>query len=93
LIDNVDIATHAKDNTCPDGRFSLPVPNRASEWPRRIRLIAKFKRDGERGVGDTLARRLGAVGGEVWKKWYEHLTGTDCGCGERQARLNARYPY
>lgn len=70
---------------------SAGVPR--ERWPRRVRLLARFAKPRERGVGDTLARLLGKVGGEVWKGWYQRLTGKDCGCGDRQGRLNERYPY
>ena len=34
-----------------------------------------------------------ALGGETFKRWYKRLTGGDCGCEDRRAGLNVRYPY
>lgn len=73
-----------------------PRPANATKdyaWPVRVRLVGRFRREGEKGVGDTLARMLGQVGGEVWKRWYKRLTGQDCACKDRQAKLNAKYRY
>lgn len=47
----------------------------------------------DRGVGDTIARVIGPMGGDAFKRWYKRITGEDCGCGDRQAWLNQRYPY
>ncbi len=71
----------------------IPKPIPREQWPRAARLIAWRKRDGETGVGDTLARILGNVGADGLAHWYEKITGHDCGCANRQAKLNAIFPY
>lgn len=45
----------------------------------------------DRGIGDVIARKLG-VGGEIFKAAFLRLTGRDCGCNDRQLKLNAMYP-
>lgn len=73
-----------------------PLPR--GEWPRVVKLIARRALPGERGVGDTLARLFdapkfkGRGAGELFKA-YTKKHGIDCGCGQRQDWLNARYPY
>ncbi|MDA8378927.1 MAG: hypothetical protein M0Z50_18195 [Planctomycetia bacterium] len=62
-------------------------------WPWAARAIGKWRVDAEQGVGDTLTRILGAGGGEVYKRWYKRITGRECGCSDRQARLNQTFPY
>lgn len=105
-VDGRDIIEHATSGQCPKGYFDgvpqIPLHQPASaalsaiprdQWPWAARLIANRARPGEAGVGDTLARLLGIVGGELYKWFYIWITGADCGCGDRQARLNALYPF
>jgi hypothetical protein len=47
----------------------------------------------DRGVGDTVTRTIGRIGGDAFKKWFHALTGHPCGCDTRHERLNARYPF
>jgi hypothetical protein len=61
-------------------------------WSLAARIIARAAKPGEHGIGDTLARLIGPPG-EIWKRWYKRITGADCRCGDRQAKLNAMYPY
>lgn len=76
----------AREEPTPD-----PVPR--SRWPLAVALVAWLARPGDRGVGDTVARVIRPIGGDAWKAWYREATGHDCGCGDRQAALNAAYPY
>lgn len=63
-------------------------------WPAWARLISAKKTPNEAGVGDTVARIIGAFGGDAFKMWFTKKFGElDCGCSERQDRLNAMYPY
>lgn len=55
--------------------------------------MALFRADKDAGVGDTIARNLGRLGADYMKRAYQWAFGADCGCGARQARLNALYPY
>ena len=70
---------------------AAPLP--VTAWPRWAKALARRKRDGEAGVGDTLERLLRHLGGNAFKAAYRRLTGGDCGCTDRQARLNVAYPY
>ncbi len=62
------------------------------EWPKMAQAIARLRAPSEVGVGDTLARLFARVGGERFKTLAKRL-GIDCGCDNRQALLNAAYPY
>lgn len=68
-------------------------PKPISEWPFAARLAARFRGADDKGLGDTVTRMAGAAGGEVVKRWYEHITGKECGCDDRAARLNQMFPY
>lgn len=51
--------------------------------------LGRFRADGERGAGDTLARIVKPVGDAI-----AAVKGSPCGgCGERQAALNEANPY
>jgi|GEM_PF-3725823 len=71
--------------------FVPPSPS-ASKWPLIIRGIARRKKPDDRGVGDTIERLLSKMGGDQFA-WLMDKLGIDCGCGDRQASLNAWYPY
>jgi hypothetical protein len=90
----------APDFDCPYGVpwgvSTAPEPEKPPEtiprekWPMAVRVVARMAKDGERGVGDTLARLI--VGGEQFKRLMKRV-GVDCGCAARQSHLNALYPY
>jgi len=64
-----------------------------AEWPAWAKAIARLKAHPDVGVGDTIARVIGPVGGDAYKVWFKRLFGKSCGCHERQADLNRSYPY
>ena len=64
-----------------------------TQWPRLALWYARLRKPEDTGLGDTLARQFGAVGGKVLIGYYEKLTGHGCGCLDRQAALNERFPY
>lgn len=68
---------------------AAPVRTR---WPWKIWLLSWLRYRKDAGAGDTLARRLWFVG-DACKKLYKWLTDEDCGCGDRQRRMNVKYPY
>lgn len=69
-----------------------PVPR--EQWPRAVRWIAeRRRRPTDIGVGDTVGGMIGDVRSERFKRAFLWLTGYDCGCADRQARLNVMYPY
>jgi len=69
----------------------LAVPR--DQWPLWARLASALAKDGDKGIGDTIARTIGPVGGDAFKAWYQKVVGQDCGCGDRAAWLSARFPY
>ena len=70
-----------------------PSPIPFDQWPRRILWLYKRRHEADTGIGDTLARILAAKGADVFKRAFRAITGKDCGCADRQKRLNALYPY
>jgi hypothetical protein len=58
-----------------------------------VRAIARFRRDGDTGIGDTIVHLLGDTRSEKFKKWFARKFGRSCGCVERQRWLNRRFPY
>ncbi|MGC4033701.1 MAG: hypothetical protein QM754_18605 [Tepidisphaeraceae bacterium] len=54
---------------------------------------APVEPQGDRGLGDTIARVLDPIGGAAFKRAFKAVTGKDCGCGKRQAALNKLVPY
>lgn len=105
-IDGRDILVHIQAGECPIGLFkdapapvaptSKPLyakvfnPPPRDEWPLLARVMSKLASSEDIGVGDTIAR---IAGGEMLKRWYKKLSGSDCGCTERQMILNRIYPY
>jgi hypothetical protein len=67
-------------------------PTVSAVWPIALRGLRLFAKPGDRGAGDIIARVLGPIGGNVFKKWWKKATGRNCGCNSRQAKLNRRYP-
>lgn len=72
---------------------TYPSKTNQRYWPRLARLVAKLRKDGERGVGDTLARVFRRIGAKSMADAYTLLTGQPCGCADRQRKLNERWPY
>jgi hypothetical protein len=74
----------------PDPPSVQPVP--LPQWPLLIKMVADFKQPGDIGVGDTLERLLRDMGGAQFKLAMK-AAGIPCGCDNRQAWMNARFPY
>jgi hypothetical protein len=73
-----------------------PSPSSAvppQKWPFVVRVLASRRQAREVGVGDTAKRLLHRMGADGLAWLYEKTTGRDCGCGDRQERLNHLYPY
>lgn len=62
------------------------------EWPLILRPFKLMAKEGDRGLGDIIARTIGPIGGDAYKKWYKTIYGKSCGCSERQETLNWEYP-
>ncbi len=67
-----------------------PVPY--SDWPLWVKAVSKFAKSEDKGIGDVVARTIGAENSEAFKKWFKATTGKDCGCTGRQRRWNIEYP-
>jgi hypothetical protein len=46
-----------------------------------------------RGLGDTIAKFTEATGIKTVVDKISDITGTNCGCSERQEKLNEIFPY
>ena len=71
---------------------SLPTGAGSERLPRLVRLVSRYRAEGDRGVGDTLERLLAKVGGRRFKHLMQ-LINLPCGCEDRQKWLNVRFPY
>ena len=70
----------------------------AEVWPMNTfgiaaRALRLMKTPADQGVGDTIARVIGPIGGDAYKAWFLETFGRSCGCAERQADLNQKFPY
>lgn len=65
---------------------------RKQNLPRVIRFLESRKQPGELGAGDTLERLLASVGGRKFKRLMRWL-GAPCGCEDRQAWMNNKWPW
>lgn len=86
----------------PPGEGATPPPvavNRKIEtWPRNpfgmfARGFKLLRTPEDTGLGDTISRLVGPVGGDAYKKWFLEVFGKPCGCSERQEHLNKLFPY
>jgi hypothetical protein len=67
-----------------------PLPR--AEWPRLARWLARLATPADAGLGDVFQRWAAKLGGERYKRTYRALMGEECGCADRQRRLNERFP-
>ena len=79
----------ADDTTPPRVVAGRPV----AEWPWAARMIARLRVPSDTGLGDTIHRRLDRFGGDAMARLYKKITGADCGCKHRQAKLNYLFSY
>jgi hypothetical protein len=63
------------------------------DWPLAARLIARLAQPQDKGLGDTIERIAAKRGGDWFKAAHKAITGADCGCPDRQANLNEKFPY
>lgn len=61
-------------------------------WPLILMPLKLLAKEEDRGLGDIVARTVGPIGGEAWKKWHLRVFGRPCGCKERQEDWNLMYP-
>ncbi len=62
------------------------------DWPLWAKALAMIAKPEDKGIGDVVARTIGAENSEAFKKWFKATTGKDCGCTGRHRRLNIEYP-
>ncbi len=67
-----------------------PIPRK--DWPLWLKALAMIAKPEDKGIGDVVARTIGAENSEAFKKWFKATTGKDCGCTGRQRRWNIEYP-
>ncbi len=67
-----------------------PIPRK--DWPLWAKALAMIAKPEDKGIGDAVARTVGAENSEAFKKWFKATTGKDCGCTGRHRRLNIEYP-
>jgi hypothetical protein len=63
------------------------------KWPLWAKGVALARGGQDKGVGDTVERAVGPVGGEAFKQWYLNTFGKPCGCDGRKESWNTLYPY
>ncbi len=63
-----------------------------TEWPMWTKALKQLATPEDKGIGDVVARTIGAENSEAFKKWFKVTTGKDCGCTGRQRRWNIEYP-
>ncbi len=73
----------------PQPKPVQPLPRK--DWPIWAKALAMIAKPEDKGIGDVVARTIGAENSESFKKWYKTTTGKDCGCTGRQQRWNIEY--
>lgn len=68
-----------------------PEPVPVDKWPSWANWVSGQKADPDKGVGDTVKRKLG-IGGKIFQASMK-LIGVPCGCNARKAEWNIKYPY
>jgi hypothetical protein len=77
----------------PNPVFQPPVsPLLPRPWPLILQPIKLLSQPEDTGLGDIIARTIGPIGGDAYKKWYLRVFGKSCGCDQRQETWNALYP-
>lgn len=79
-------------NVIDETRIHGPVKcacGRWHNWPTWAKAVARWRVDGDVGVGDTFHRLAIRVGAENIIRWF----GIDCGCEGRRDKWNKMYRY
>jgi hypothetical protein len=88
VYDIIDCNAHVEIIDCGENEKIEP----AKEWPLILKPLKLLAKPEDRGLGDIIARKIGPIGGEKYKRWYEKTFGKSCGCDIRQEVWNERYP-
>jgi hypothetical protein len=90
------VAQAAKATEVPT---TVKAAAKTEAWPLAVKMLAMGRKPGDKGAGDTLARLFnvlpaykGMGAGDAFKAFMKSI-GKPCGCSDRQAKLNAMYPY
>ncbi len=62
------------------------------QWPKWAKGLAKLATPEDNGIGDVVARTIGAETSGAFKAFYEMTFGKPCGCNGRQKLWNQKYP-
>ena len=68
-------------------------PLAKENWPRLLKIVAKYRHPADLGLGDTLVHLIGDTNSSRFKTWFKRKFNRDCGCTDRQRWLNARFPH
>ncbi len=89
---------HAPTETPRGGKIPVTQPTKPiqplprKDWPLWAKALAAFSKPEDKGLGDIVARMIGAENSAAFKTWYKTTFGKSCGCTGRQAYLNRTYP-
>lgn len=75
---------HYKEPRCLLNIYKEPTEKQCAE--------CKWYMGDTRGAGDVVHKVAKAVGADKVAKVVESVTGKDCGCGKRRAKLNEMFP-
>ncbi len=67
-----------------------PLPR--DQWPPWAKAMAAFAKPEDKGIGDVVARTIGAETSGAFKAFYEMTFRKPCGCVGRQKLWNIKYP-
>ncbi len=67
-----------------------PIPR--EDWPFWAKALEKLSAPEDKGIGDVVARTIGAENSEAFKRWFKLTFGKPCGCNGRQKLWNTKYP-
>lgn len=63
------------------------------KWPLWTKAVHALSNEADKGIGDTIARIIGPIGGDAFKAWHLKIFKRKCRCHWRQAMLNQLFPY
>ncbi len=61
-------------------------------WPPWAVALRQFANPEDKGIGDVVARMIGAENSAAFKLWFKETFNRDCGCNGRQKLWNQTYP-
>jgi len=67
-----------------------PIPY--EDWPAPFKALIPFAIPQDVGLGDTIERHVGPIGGRLFAKWFFETFNRSCGCDTRREKWNIQYP-